>query len=615
MVDLQRSRSRLQEDVKDVPEYGSDEYSSKNSKKETTMREHKDYIMVAAIDLGTTYSNWACSFKHDYKKDPEKITCRIWNDSQNMSLKAPTTILIREDGKTLDRFGYEAEDKYAQFAADDSEELNTWYYFKRFKMLLHDRKIGREMSLESENGKVLPALRVFALTIEYLKNDLLENAGQQKMDDLDKSLIRWVLTVPAIWDESAKQFMREAAVMAGIPGDQLTLALEPEVASLYCTRIPLLSTFNGEACPLDPGSRFILIDAGGGTIDIIAHEVMSDDSLNEVYRSNGGAWGGTEVDKEYFAFLKDFFGGSVYEKFKRQHMDDYLYLCRDFEQKKRTIEPKSTSKVTIRVPSSLNELFGKQNEKNLAATHKSRDKWSESVDLLSDKMRLEANIMKRFFADVLQKTRDHLQVLFSGDALKDVNIIMMVGGFSESKMLQEMVRNLFPTKKFIVPKEAGLAVLKGAVLFGHDPAVIGHRVCRFSYGVKTSVKFVNGKHREDKKKTVRNEDLCVDIFDTHVHKGQSVKLNAEQIPILYKPQKPGQKNISFELYSSTECYPMYVTDKGCRKLGKITVDILEDSKMENAVEVSFRFGGTEIQVEARDQKTRIARKTKIDLID
>ena len=70
-----------------------------------------------------------------------------------------------------------------------------------------------------------------------------------------------MITVPAIWRQEAKQFMREAAyqviynqsiktfairhflVKAGIasresPG-QLVIALEPEVASVYCRRLKL----------------------------------------------------------------------------------------------------------------------------------------------------------------------------------------------------------------------------------------------------------------------------------------------------------------------------------------------------------------------------------------
>jgi hypothetical protein len=38
----------------------------------------------------------------------------------------------------------------------------------------------------------------------------------------------------------------------------------------------------------------------------------------------------------------------------------------------------------------------------------------------------------------------------------------------------------FPNKRIIIPEEAGLSVLKGAVLFGHKPDYIASRVMRFS---------------------------------------------------------------------------------------------------------------------------------------
>lgn len=33
------------------------------------------------------------------------------------------------------------------------------------------------------------------------------------------------------------------------------------------------------------------------------HQVVIDDKLREIHRASGGAWGGTEVDKEYEKFL------------------------------------------------------------------------------------------------------------------------------------------------------------------------------------------------------------------------------------------------------------------------------------------------------------------------
>jgi molecular chaperone DnaK (HSP70) len=65
--------------------------------------------------------------------------------------------------------------------------------------------------LEDETGKMLPAKSVFSLAIEFLKKDLLEECHKQLADDLSEDDIKWVLTVPAIWNDGAKQFMREAA--------------------------------------------------------------------------------------------------------------------------------------------------------------------------------------------------------------------------------------------------------------------------------------------------------------------------------------------------------------------------------------------------------------------
>lgn len=37
----------------------------------------------------------------------------------------------------------------------------------------------------------------------------------------------------------------------------------------------------------------------GGTVDITVHEVQSDNGLKEVYRANGGSWGGTYIDQAF----------------------------------------------------------------------------------------------------------------------------------------------------------------------------------------------------------------------------------------------------------------------------------------------------------------------------
>jgi hypothetical protein len=57
----------------------------------------------------------------------------------SISMKAPTTVLIQADGNTLEAFGYEAEERYAELA--DEEKHRPYFYFQRFKMMLFDNKV------------------------------------------------------------------------------------------------------------------------------------------------------------------------------------------------------------------------------------------------------------------------------------------------------------------------------------------------------------------------------------------------------------------------------------------------------------------------------------------
>jgi hypothetical protein len=50
------------------------------------------------------------------------------------------------------------------------------------------------------------------MVIRYLKQDLEEEVGKKVLSRLEDDEIQWVLTVPAIWDIRAKQFMRECAI-------------------------------------------------------------------------------------------------------------------------------------------------------------------------------------------------------------------------------------------------------------------------------------------------------------------------------------------------------------------------------------------------------------------
>lgn len=97
-------------------------------------------LLVAAIDFGTTFSGYAFSLLHEYKKDPLKILANTWTSGVGslVSLKTSTCVLFDSTGK-FHSFGYEAEEKYSNLALDD--EHHDWYFFRRFKMMLFSKTV------------------------------------------------------------------------------------------------------------------------------------------------------------------------------------------------------------------------------------------------------------------------------------------------------------------------------------------------------------------------------------------------------------------------------------------------------------------------------------------
>ncbi len=73
------------------------------------------------------------------------------------------------------------------------------------------------MQLIAANGQSFPAVLVFAHSLNYFKHMCLQELrGQMLSNDITNSDIQWVITVPAIWRESAKQFMRKAAIQVSL---------------------------------------------------------------------------------------------------------------------------------------------------------------------------------------------------------------------------------------------------------------------------------------------------------------------------------------------------------------------------------------------------------------
>uniref|UniRef100_A0A452TBB2 Heat shock protein family A (Hsp70) member 12B n=1 Tax=Ursus maritimus TaxID=29073 RepID=A0A452TBB2_URSMA len=325
--------------------------------------------------------------------------------------KTPTCLLLTPDG-AFHSFGYTARDYYHDL---DPEEARDWLYFEKFKMKIHSATdLTLKTQLEAVNGKKMPALEVFAHALRFFKEHALQELREQCPSLPEKDTVRWVLTVPAIWKQPAKQFMREAAYLAGLvsreDAEQLLIALEPEAASVYCRKLRLHQLLDlssrapgsgrlGERRSIDSsfrqareqlrrsrhsrtflvesgvgelwaemqaGDRYVVADCGGGTVDLTVHQLeQPHGTLKELYKASGPPYGAVGVDLAFEQLLGRIFGEDFITTFKRQRPAAWVDLTIAFEARKRTAGPHRAGALNISLPFSFIDFYRKQRGHNV----------------------------------------------------------------------------------------------------------------------------------------------------------------------------------------------------------------------------------------------------------
>lgn len=205
----------------------------------------------------------------------------------------------------------------------------------------------------------------------------------------------------------------------------------------------------------------------GKTVDISIYQKHSNGTYIELHKPTEWPWGGTKVDEAFYQMIIKIVGASCFLKFKDEFKADNLDIQREFEIKKKKVKPESNSKILFKLPFSLQSTFEKETGEKLKEVIQQMQ-YARKMTLQTDNLRMEADLFKEFFREPVNMLVEHLQQLMTEDNLSDVSTLLMVGGFSESPIMQDAIMKAFPDKKVIVPEDAGLAVLKGAVLFGYQ---------------------------------------------------------------------------------------------------------------------------------------------------
>lgn len=635
---------------------------SQSPRNEPKKQRGPSFFVVVAIDFGTTSSGYAFSFS----KDPEAIhMMRKWEggDPGVANQKTPTSLLLTPE-KKFHSFGYTARDYYHDL---DPEEAREWLYLEKFKMKIHSTSdLTMKTELEAVNGKKIQALEVFAHALRFFKQHAMQELKDQCPSLPENGGVRWVITVPAIWKQPAKQFMREAAYLAGLISpdypEQLLIALEPEAASIYCRKLrlhqlidlscgPLTNGFSPDRSidssfrqareqlrrsrhsrtflvesgmgelwsEMQEGDRYIVADCGGGTVDLTVHQIEQPrGTLKELYKASGGPHGAVGVDLAFEKMLCQIFGEDFIATFKAKRPAAWVDLMIAFEARKRTAAPHRSTHLNISLPFSFIDFYRRHKGQNVETALKKSSvnfvKWSSQGML-----RMSSEAMNELFQPTISKIVQHIGDLMKKPDVKGIKFLFLVGGFAESPMLQHAVQSAFGnTCRVIIPQDVGLTILKGAVLFGLDPTIVRVRRSPLTYGVGVLNKFVEEKHPKEKLLVKEGKNWCTDIFDKFVSVDQSVALG-EVVQRSYCPARLGQRKIIINIYCSSTDDIIYITDPGVRKCGTINLELpeVEETSLKRGrreIRACMQFGDTEIKVSAMDVKTAKTVRAAIDFL-
>uniref|UniRef100_A0A8B9C3B1 Heat shock protein family A (Hsp70) member 12B n=1 Tax=Anser brachyrhynchus TaxID=132585 RepID=A0A8B9C3B1_9AVES len=588
---------------------------SQSPRSEARSQQSPSFAVVVAIDFGTTSSGYAFSFC----SDPEAIhMMRKWEggDPGVANQKTPTSLLLTPEG-SFHSFGYTARDYYHDL---DPEEARDWLYFEKFKMKIHSTSdLTMKTELEAVNGKKMQALEVFAHALRFFKQHAVQELKDQCPSLPERDAIRWVITVPAIWKQPAKQFMREAAYKAGLVSpetpEQLLIALEPEAASIYCRKLRLHQLIELSCKPQPNG---------------LAPDHAIDSSFRQGERSRGrarggccrvggGPYGAVGVDLAFERLLCHIFGEDFIATFKAKRPAAWVDLTIAFEARKRAAAPSRASPLNISLPFSFIDFYRKHRGQNVETALKKSNvnfvKWSSQGML-----RMSPEAMSELFQHTITQIIKHIDALLKKPEVQGIKFLFLVGGFAESAMLQHAVQAAFgPVCRVIIPQDVGLTILKGAVLFGLDPTIVRVRRSPLTYGVGVLNKFVEGKHPREKLLVKEGKNWCTDIFEKFVSVDQSVALG-EVVQRSYCPARAGQRKTIINIYCSATDDVVYITDPGVRKCGTISLELPElgdagsPPRARREIRAAMQFGDTEIKVTAMDIRTAKTVRATIDFL-
>ncbi|KAK3678725.1 hypothetical protein LTR78_001178 [Recurvomyces mirabilis] len=511
--------------------------------------------LIVGIDFGTTFSGVAFAFATNTEAKEDIIV--EWPGAGTQTKQKIPTVLY-----------YDQHQQVVGWGPDIAEALAPTGYPKPGVQKVEWFKLQLMMSGNTYIDPInLPPLPPGKSEIDVAA-DYLFKLRQAMRNQLQKTLgevfnreernIRYFLTVPAIWNDAGKAATRAAAIQAGFLRDEndnrLTLITEPEAAAMFCSKTGLLN--------LKVHDAVLIVDCGGGTVDLIAYEVEEESpfTVAECTAGSGDSCGSTALNRNFSNILR--------AKIRKMKLPDgsktagkvYAKCIMDFENRIKADFRNNGQKWAVDVGIEAEFPEAGIEEGYMTFTNEEILQCFEPV-------------VNR----ILELVRNQIIAIQAQNRL--LQNVLVVGGFGASEYLFQQIKLHVPPQfqnKVVRPMDSVAAIVKGAVTAGITERVITSRVARRHYLMATLQPFKEGHHPEQYRvPSLDGKDRCKYTRQIFVQKGQRVKIGEPVKVSFFRQVAPGA-TLMYEdvLYACDEdVCPEYTKDPRIKEVVTLTSDL------------------------------------------
>ncbi|KAI0181337.1 actin-like ATPase domain-containing protein [Hypoxylon sp. FL1284] len=478
--------------------------------------------LIVGVDFGTTFSGVAAV----YTSTPDDVEIiKTWPGGNGItSDKVPTEISYvfpPNAGSGTDpnvKWGF-------QFRPEESRLRCIKLFLDRSQKLpFYVSPQETAMQLKKYSKTVVDAVSDYLTEVyKHTTDQLTRRYGESFMASTN---VDFVLTCPAVWSDAAKNTTLQAAERAGMGlKSEIQMVSEPEAAAVYTLKAI-------QPNHLSVGDNFIVCDAGGGTVDLIAYKIMSLKPLRveESAVGTGGLCGSAFLNYRFEEHVKSRLGHSRFEEMKLKKAKTWQMGLRYFEEfVKRNFNEDEYQEVNVPFPGLPDD---------------------EEARIDSGFLVMTAEEVKGIFEPVVKEVCDLVQGQVDGLRGKGgiVSGIILVGGFGQSEYLYRRLKAHFtsaapppyterPTHETTIaesdgngnievmqPLYAWTAVVRGAVLRGLEGNMVISRKARMHYGTSYATVYDEEKHSVSERywSPLWERWMVSDRMQWHIAKGEAL---------------------------------------------------------------------------------------------